>query len=194
MESGHYRMLPMLCESDHEYSNPSQTMAEEEEDQRINRRIQRLSLHLNPYLRDEEELGRVVELVACAGVRPKLIISASAAAQLSDYMRGKHRDLQDRVYEYFNGRPDLHTPVEISKDDHRQLCMRQLLGLVREAQIRPFVYVAQDPDKYFSILEAVGSVDISLGIKMGVQYRLPYPTLFTLWVFSFGTFIVLFYL
>ncbi|GFZ18595.1 acyl-CoA oxidase 2 [Actinidia rufa] len=147
-------------------------MAEEDEDQRINRRIQRLSLHLNPYLHDEEELGRVVELVACAGVRPKLIISVSTAAQLSEYMRGKHRGLQDRVYEYFNGKPDLHTPVEISKDDHRELCMRQLMGLVREARIRPFVYVAQEPDKYFSILEAVGSVDISLGIKMGVQYSL----------------------
>ncbi|KAH7860773.1 hypothetical protein Vadar_017826 [Vaccinium darrowii] len=57
-------------------------------------------------------------------------------------------------------------------DEHRELCMRQLLGLVREAGIRPFGYVADDPAKYFAVVEAVGSVDMSLGIKMGVQYSL----------------------
>lgn len=86
-------------------------------------------------------------------------------------MRGKHRDVQERVFEFFNARPELQTPVEISKDDHRELCMRQLFALVREAGIKPFRYVAEDPAKYFAILEAVGSVDMSLGIKMGVQYR-----------------------
>ncbi|XP_010445287.1 PREDICTED: acyl-coenzyme A oxidase 2, peroxisomal-like [Camelina sativa] len=50
--------------------------------------------------------------------------------------------------------------------------MNQLLGLVRDAGIRPFSYVADDPEKYFSIMEAVGSVDMSFGIKMGVQYSL----------------------
>ncbi|CAL5430779.1 unnamed protein product [Camellia sinensis] len=53
-------------------------------------------------------------------------------------MRGKHRDIQESVFEYFNSRPDLQTPVEFSKDDHRELYMRLLLGLVREARIRPF--------------------------------------------------------
>lgn len=86
-------------------------------------------------------------------------------------MRGKHREIQDRIFQFFNSRPDLQTPLEISKDDHRELCMRQLLGLVREAGIKPFRYILEDPSKYFAILEAVGSVDMSLGIKMGVQYR-----------------------
>ncbi|KAI5394138.1 Acyl-coenzyme A oxidase 2 [Lathyrus oleraceus] len=45
--------------------------------------------------------------------------------------------------------------------------MNQLLGLVREAGIRPLNYVVNDPAKYFAILEVVGSVDMSLGIKMG---------------------------
>lgn len=75
------------------------------------------------------------------------------------------------MYEYFKSRPDLQTPVEISKDEHRELCMRQLLGLVREAGIRPFRYIVEDPSKYFAIAEAAGSVDMSLGIKLGVQYR-----------------------
>ena len=58
-----------------------------------------------------------------------------------------------------------------SKDDHRELCMRQLVGLVRDAGIRPFRYLFEDPAKYFAVLEAVGSVDMSLGIKTGVQFR-----------------------
>lgn len=86
-------------------------------------------------------------------------------------MRGKHREIQERVLEYFNSRPDLQTPIEISKDEHRELCWRQLVGLVREAGIKPFRYVVEDPAKYFAIVEAVGSVDMSLGIKLGVQYR-----------------------
>jgi acyl-CoA oxidase len=87
-------------------------------------------------------------------------------------MRGKHIDIQEKIFDFFNSRPDLQTPIEISKDDHRELCMNQLIGLVREAGVRPFRYVADDPEKYFAIMEAVGSVDMSLGIKMGVQYSL----------------------
>ncbi|KAF2284069.1 hypothetical protein GH714_018777 [Hevea brasiliensis] len=46
---------------------------------------------------------------------------------------------------------------------------REIQG--REAGIRPFRYVVEDPAKYFAIAEAVGAVDMSLGIKLGVQYR-----------------------
>lgn len=49
--------------------------------------------------------------------------------------------------------------------------MRQLTALVKEAGIRPFRYVVEDPSLYFAIVEAAGGIDISLGIKMGVQYR-----------------------
>lgn len=92
-------------------------------------------------------------------------------ASLSEFMRGRHRDIQERVFEYFSSRSELQTPIEISKDNHRQLCMRQLHGLVRDAGIRPFRYLFEDPAKYFAVLEAVGSVDMSLGIKAGVQFR-----------------------
>lgn len=44
--------------------------------------------------------------------------------------------------------------------------MRQLTGLVREPGIKPFRYVVVDPAKYFTIIKVVGSVDMSLGIKM----------------------------
>lgn len=130
------------------------------------RRMQRLYSHLSPADPRRPSIPPQLRLQTCA--RVKLEVDTE---KLSTYMRGKYRELQEKVYEYFNSRPDLQTPLEISKDDHRELCMRQLLGLVREAGIRPFGHVFDDPGKYFAILEAVGSVDMSLGIKMGVQYR-----------------------
>ncbi|KAF8405989.1 hypothetical protein HHK36_008069 [Tetracentron sinense] len=138
----------------------------DDEDQQAVRRIQRLSLHLTPLARPSSDENQL-QLLTCA--RAKLNVSTSL---LSGYMRGKHREIQEEVYQYFNSRPDLQTPVEISMDEHRELCMRQLLGLVREAGINPFKYVLEDPAKYFAIVEAAGSVDMSLGIKMGVQYSL----------------------
>lgn len=133
------------------------------------RRIERLSLHLNPLPGgfDGAEAEMAMVLAPCAA-RAKMEVDTE---QLSKYMRGKYRDEQQGVYDYFNSRPELQTPIEILKEDHRELCMRQLMGLVREAGIKPFRYVVDDPGKYFAILEAVGSVDMSLGIKMGVQFR-----------------------
>ncbi|XP_010519778.1 PREDICTED: acyl-coenzyme A oxidase 2, peroxisomal [Tarenaya hassleriana] len=130
------------------------------------RRIQMLYLHLSPTV---SRPLRPLEMAECSARTRKLEVNGEA---LSLYMRGKHRDIQEKVFEFFNSRPDLQTPIEISKDEHRELCMKQLLGLVRDAGIRPFRYVADDPSKYFAIMEAVGSVDMSLGIKMGVQFSL----------------------
>lgn len=149
------------------YSNSVEEDYDINQDQAaVTRRIQRLSLHLNPISEPPVSSDRL-QLLTCAG-RAKINVND---AQLAKYLRGKHRDIQERVFEYFNAKPDLQTPLEISKDEHRELCMRQLVGLVREAGIRPFKYVVEDPVKYFEIVEAVGSVDMSLGIKMGVQYR-----------------------
>nr|BAH19744.1 AT5G65110 [Arabidopsis thaliana] len=132
------------------------------------RRIQRLSLHLSPSLTPSPSLP-LVQTETCSARSKKLDVNGEA---LPLYMRGKHIDIQEKIFDFFNSRPDLQTPIEISKDDHRELCMNQLIGLVREAGVRPFRYVADDPEKYFAIMEAVGSVDMSLGIKMGVQYSL----------------------
>ncbi|KAK2655814.1 hypothetical protein Ddye_008866 [Dipteronia dyeriana] len=134
------------------------------------RRIQRLTLHLNPNppppeSHQEEEL---LQRLSC-GSRAKLEVDKT---ELSIYMKGKYSEIQEKVFEFFNSRPDLQTPVGISKDEHRDLCWKQLLGLVREAGVRPFLCVADDPGKYFAIVEAAGSVDMSLGVKLGVQYSL----------------------
>ncbi|XP_027179498.1 acyl-coenzyme A oxidase 2, peroxisomal [Coffea eugenioides] len=134
------------------------------------RRIERLSLHLNPFSSNHYDLShQQMTMLICAARAKKIEVKV---VELSSFMRGKHRDIQEQVFDYFKSRPELQTPLEISKDEHRELCMRQLVGLVREANIRPFKYVVEDPAKYFAIAEAVGSVDMSLAIKMGVQYSL----------------------
>lgn len=130
------------------------------------RRIQRLSSHISPAVATPSV--PLLRTEACVSRPKKLEVNGEA---LSLYLRGKHIDIQEKVYKFYNSRPDLQTPIEISMDDHRELCMRQLYALVREAGVRPFRYVADDPEKYFAIMEAVGSVDMSFGIKMGVQYR-----------------------
>ncbi|KAL5555996.1 hypothetical protein UlMin_038232 [Ulmus minor] len=151
--------------------NPDLNPTAEDESQPIARRIQRLSLHLSPVPRPlaggDAELQ--LSMIKCARGAPKLDVDT---ASLSDYMRGKHREIQERVFQFFSSRPELQTPIEVSKDDHRELCMRQLVALVREAGIRPLRYVVEDPAKYFAITEAAGSIDMSLGIKFGVQYSL----------------------
>ncbi|EEF29245.1 acyl-CoA oxidase, putative [Ricinus communis] len=144
----------------------NQNSTSEDETQIVSRRIQRLSFHLSPIgrsLHESNQLG----MMPCA--RTKVEVNKE---KLSLYMRGKHREIQEKVFAYFKSRPELQTPVEISRNEHRELCWRQLLGLVREAGIRPLKYISEDPAIYFAILEAAGSVDISLGIKMGVQYSL----------------------
>ncbi|RZC49296.1 hypothetical protein C5167_017718 [Papaver somniferum] len=139
----------------------------EDENDQVSRRIQRLSLHLTPSPYSSVNENQL-EMLTCA--KTKLLDVNTS--MLSDYMRGKNREIQERVFDFFNSRPDLQTPIEISKVEHRELCMRQLLALVKEAGIKPFIYVSEDPAKYFAIAEAIGSVDMSLGIKMGVQFSL----------------------
>lgn len=135
--------------------------------QRALRRIQRLSLHLSHPSSPSNGLDLLYQSQCSGGRRPPVV----NRAELTEFMRGPHREIQERLFEFFNARPELQTPVEISMAEHRELCMRQLTALVREAGVRPLKFVLEDPSLYFSILETAGGIDISLGIKMGVQYR-----------------------
>ncbi|EEE62556.1 hypothetical protein OsJ_17355 [Oryza sativa Japonica Group] len=117
------------------------------------------------------EAGLAPAACAAAG-RRRATGGADAAAALAAYLRGRHRDTQARVFEFFLSRPDLQTPVEMSTAAHRELCFRQLCALVREAGVRPLSLMANDPAEYFAVMEAAGGADISLGVKLGVQYSL----------------------
>uniref|UniRef100_A0A804P0M1 acyl-CoA oxidase n=1 Tax=Zea mays TaxID=4577 RepID=A0A804P0M1_MAIZE len=77
-----------------------------------------------------------------------------------------------RLFDFFRARPDLQTPIELPTAAHRDLCYRQLRTLVREAGVRPLTLMATDPAEYFAVMEAAGGADISLGVKLGVQYSL----------------------
>ncbi|KAJ8769607.1 hypothetical protein K2173_005210 [Erythroxylum novogranatense] len=145
-----------------EHRDPNSTS--DDETQIVSLRIRRLVLHLTPVPRALDQL----DMLACAKAR-KLSVETE---KLSVFMRGKHRDIQEKILEFLMSRPDLQTPLEIPKDEYRELCWRQLSGLVREAGIRPLRYLVEEPAKYFAIIEAAGAFDLSLGIKMGVQFSL----------------------
>lgn len=132
----------------------------------VERRIERLSSHLGARaLINENQLA----MVSCAKVMVKFPVSSVV---LADYMKGNHMGIQEKIFQYFKDHPELQTPVEIFKDEHRELAMRQLKGLVRDAGIRPLKYLLEDPAQYFAITEAAGAIDLSLGIKLGVQFSL----------------------
>ncbi|EAY96779.1 hypothetical protein OsI_18704 [Oryza sativa Indica Group] len=145
---------------------------DEEDDERTAamRRLRVLSLQLQDPS-PSSEAGLAPAACAAAG-RRRATGGADAAAALAAYLRGRHRDTQARVFEFFLSRPDLQTPVEMSTAAHRELCFRQLCALVREAGVRPLSLMANDPAEYFAVMEAAGGADISLGVKLGVQYSL----------------------
>lgn len=155
-----------LCD---QMSNAS--VADDDDDgARALRRVRRLSLHLaspSPPV-GEAEGPHQLSPAPCAKAQR---VSVANPPALAAYMRGKHWDVQERVSRFFSSRPDLQTPIGISLSEHRELCLRQLQALVRDAGVRPFRYVLDEPAVYFAIAQAVGSVDMSLAIKMGVQYR-----------------------
>ncbi|XP_021316879.1 acyl-coenzyme A oxidase 2, peroxisomal [Sorghum bicolor] len=144
------------------------------------RRLRRLSLHLlhppaagagaaPPASSGDQQLA----LAACAGGRARRVEGgADVAAALAAYLRGRNRATQMRLFDFFRARPDLQTPVELTTAAHRELCYRQLRALVREAGVRPLTLMANDPAEYFAVMEAAGGADISLGVKLGVQYSL----------------------
>ncbi|KAL2652065.1 hypothetical protein R1flu_020193 [Riccia fluitans] len=138
------------------------------EDAVVFRRIQRLASHLvaSPTMPSEETLC----LEACSSGNA-VPVSVRIDA-LKEIMTGAGREDREKVFRFFEERPDLQTPVEISKDAHRELTYKQLTALVRECGIRPLQMYMKDPARYFTVMEAVGFIDISLGIKMGVHFSL----------------------
>lgn len=142
-------------------------LAEEAESPAM-RRLRRLSLHL---LQPSDQAETSLALAACAGRSRRVEGGADVAAALAAYLRGRHRAAQLRLFDFFRSRPDLQTPVELTTAAHRELCFRQLRALVRDAGVRPLTLMASDPAEYFAVMEAAGGADISLGVKLGVQYR-----------------------
>ncbi|RLM70281.1 hypothetical protein C2845_PM17G13100 [Panicum miliaceum] len=138
------------------------------------RRLRRLSLHLlQPSPAPADQAGPALALAACAAGRARRVEGgADVAAALAAYLRGRHRAAQMRLFDFFRARPDLQTPVELTTAAHRELCFRQLRALVRDAGVRPLTLMASDPAEYFAVMEAAGGADISLGVKLGVQYSL----------------------
>jgi len=80
--------------------------------------------------------------------------------------------LRDDVYQVFRDNPHLLVPCEegLTKEQHREL-VRQCLRAVIAAGYSPLSLFAKDFKKYFLMAEYLSLVDLSLTVKMGVQYR-----------------------
>lgn len=129
------------------------------------RRLDRIASHLcNSSLVQEEQLSREL----CA----KLIKRPVNPSFLASLMAGGYPADREKIFDFFVNRPDLETPVEIAKAEHRELVYKQLTALVNEAGVNLMKYLMEDPARYFAVMEAVGFIDVSLGIKLGVQYSL----------------------
>jgi len=129
------------------------------------RRLDRIASHLcDSSLVQEEQLSREL----CA----KLIKRPVNPSVLANLMAGGYPADREKIFNFFINRPDLETPVEIAKAEHREIVYRQLNALVNEAGVNPMKYLMEDPTRYFTVGEAVGFIDVSLAIKMGVQFSL----------------------
>eukprot|EP00850_Spirogloea_muscicola_P007776 SM000040S14788 [mRNA] locus=s40:298582:303367:+ [translate_table: standard] len=141
------------------------------------RRVQAVSLHIRPPQSEPwqgEELRGVVSTEEgeeggragasalcrepCAGapapqpvpVRASSLHSVSAGA-LAEYLAGDYAAAKQAVFDFFARHPELQTPLEISKDAHRELCYAQLLGLVRDGGVSPLRALLDDPARYFAL-------------------------------------------
>ncbi|KAK9822656.1 hypothetical protein WJX81_004971 [Elliptochloris bilobata] len=82
-------------------------------------------------------------------------------------------DLKEEVYETFRRRPDLLPPIieDLTKEQHRELVRKCLLAIL-EAGYSPLRFYTGNIKKYFYLGELLALVDLSLTVKMGVQYSL----------------------
>ena len=81
--------------------------------------------------------------------------------------------LRDDVYQVFRDNPHLLVPCEegLTKEQHREI-VRQSLAAIIAAGYSPLSLFAKDYKKYFLMAEYLSLVDLSLTVKMGVQYSL----------------------
>jgi hypothetical protein len=83
------------------------------------------------------------------------------------------RVLKHEVYELFRQHPDLLVAEEegLTKEEHREL-VRRCLRTIINAGYSPMSFFAKDYASYFKLAELLSLVDLSLTIKLGVQYSL----------------------
>lgn len=139
----------------------------------LRQRMQILSLHLGASnLQSECSIGRQV----CLSAELEDDVRGADNERFSDALykmvTGKHRSIHEPILHYFRQHSELLNPTEISKDEHRDLTMRQLKAIVSDIGLRPLTLLSEDPAKYFALTEAAGHIDLSLAIKLGVQYSL----------------------
>eukprot|EP00891_Asterochloris_glomerata_P007525 jgi/Astpho2/7525/Aster-02090 len=83
------------------------------------------------------------------------------------------KELKEEVYALFKQHPELLYPVEegLTKEQHRAFVRKQLQVILASGH-SPMTYFTKDLKKYYILGEVLALVDLSLTVKMGVQYSL----------------------
>lgn len=84
------------------------------------------------------------------------------------------RDMKSAVYEVFKQHPELLLPVTegLTHTQHRAVVRDCLKVVLSEAGVNPLELFEKDLKKYIYMAELAAPVDLSLAVKMGVQYSL----------------------
>ncbi|KAL4429343.1 hypothetical protein ABPG77_005117 [Micractinium sp. CCAP 211/92] len=92
---------------------------------------------------------------------------------IMEHFLDSHRPLKDEVYTLFKQHPELLVAEEegLTKEEHREL-VRRCLRTMLAAGYSPLSFFSRDISKYFYLAELLSLVDLSLTVKLGVQYSL----------------------
>lgn len=135
------------------------------ESARTKARVEALSRHLRSTDGVDEEMGEIKAQGTLAGC------TAEAVQRCVD---GETvLELKRTVYRFYEERPELlQLPDGATKEQHRELVRRQLHAIVGSGLPNPFELFLERPELYFAVADAAAMVDLSLLIKLGVQYTL----------------------
>lgn len=92
---------------------------------------------------------------------------------IMEHFLDEMRPFRQEVYDLFRAHPELLVAEEegLTKEEHREL-VRRCLRVLLSAGYSPMSFFARDPKRYFYLAEMMALVDLSLTIKLGVQFSL----------------------
>ncbi|KAK9869050.1 hypothetical protein WJX84_008987 [Apatococcus fuscideae] len=135
--------------------------------QSSDRRVETLARHIVVV----PDTSEGVERVDCAAQSHRSLPRFDSV--VLEHFLDDQRSLKLEVYELFRQHPELLPAVYegMPKEEHRELVRKQL-RVVLAAGYSPMKFFAKDYKKYFYLGELLALVDLSLTVKMGVQYSL----------------------
>ncbi|KAL3157409.1 hypothetical protein ABBQ32_011884 [Trebouxia sp. C0010 RCD-2024] len=130
---------------------------------------ERRILQVRKHLTSVPQIPQSVEAAPCAVNRSLPRFDATFMEHYLETDRG----LKEEVYDLFKQHPELLYAVEegMTKEQHREFVRKQLRTILASGY-SPMSFFMKDYKKYFYMAELLALVDLSLTVKMGVQYSL----------------------